>query len=45
MNYKIVLTKDGSNTLFCAKFNEHYHSLHGAITESLHVYINTGFKK
>ena len=44
MNYKIVLTKDGSNTLFCAKFNEHYHSLHGAITESLHVYINTGFK-
>ena len=44
MNYKIVLTKDGSNTLFCAKFNEHYHSLHGAITESYHVYINTGFK-
>jgi len=35
-------TEDGSLTIFSKQFQETYHSRHGAITESLHVYINQG---
>ncbi|MDI3526906.1 MAG: hypothetical protein PWR03_1089 [Tenuifilum sp.] len=42
---KVVPTSDGSPTLFSDKFNSHYHSINGAITESNHVFINAGFKK
>lgn len=35
-------TKDGSNTLFHPKFDEHYHSIHGAVQESMHVFIQNG---
>lgn len=35
-------TKDGSNTLFHAEFDEHYHSIHGALQESMHVFIQNG---
>jgi tRNA U34 5-methylaminomethyl-2-thiouridine-forming methyltransferase MnmC len=38
----IVKTADGSNTLFNAEVGEHYHSLHGAVQESRHVFINAG---
>jgi hypothetical protein len=38
------LTEDGSITLFSEKFNETYHSRKGALTESLHVFIETGLK-
>ncbi|MDD2246140.1 MAG: tRNA (5-methylaminomethyl-2-thiouridine)(34)-methyltransferase MnmD [Proteiniphilum sp.] len=38
----IETTKDGSNTLFVPELNEHYHSTHGAIQESSHIYINAG---
>jgi len=38
----IVATADGSPTLFSNRFNEHYHSTHGARQESLHVFINMG---
>jgi tRNA U34 5-methylaminomethyl-2-thiouridine-forming methyltransferase MnmC len=37
-------TGDGSLTLFSEKFQETYHSRHGAKTESLHVFIQNGFK-
>lgn len=37
-----VVTKDGSSTLYAPHFDEHYHSVHGAITESLHVFIQAG---
>jgi tRNA U34 5-methylaminomethyl-2-thiouridine-forming methyltransferase MnmC len=37
-------TADGSSTLCSARFGAHYHSLHGAITESEHVFINAGLK-
>ena len=37
-----IPTKDGSNTLLHPKLNVHYHSLHGALQESLHVFINSG---
>ena len=43
---KIILelkqTADGSFTLYNSELNEHYHSIHGAITESLHVFIQNG---
>jgi len=44
-NPDIILTGDGSNTLFVSGLNEHYHSTGGAIRESRHIYINSGFKK
>jgi len=39
---KIIVTRDKSNTIFNEQMKEHYHSLHGALTESLHVFIKTG---
>ena len=38
----IVKTEDGSNTLLHQSINEHYHSIHGALQESLHVFIKNG---
>ncbi|MCK4664511.1 MAG: tRNA (5-methylaminomethyl-2-thiouridine)(34)-methyltransferase MnmD [Bacteroidales bacterium] len=43
MNPKIIITEDGSNTLFVPSLNENYHSSYGAIQESRHIFINTGF--
>ena len=37
-------TADGSATLYSSLFNETYHSINGAITESNHVFIDTGLK-
>ncbi len=41
-----ILTKtaDGSNTLFNDVIGEHYHSAHGALQESKHVFITAGLK-
>jgi tRNA U34 5-methylaminomethyl-2-thiouridine-forming methyltransferase MnmC len=38
------LTEDGSHTLYLPEMDEHYHSVHGAIQESRHVFINAGFE-
>ena len=35
-------TADGSSTLLSEKYNAHYHSLNGAITESKHIFIEAG---
>jgi tRNA U34 5-methylaminomethyl-2-thiouridine-forming methyltransferase MnmC len=35
-------TKDGSTTLFVPELNEHYHSVNGALQESVHVFIRAG---
>ena len=40
---EIVLTGDGSHTLYVKELDEYYHSIHGAIQESRHVYIEAGF--
>jgi len=40
----IVKTADGSNTIFNAQVGEHYHSKHGALQESRHVFINSGLQ-
>ncbi|WP_276364100.1 tRNA (5-methylaminomethyl-2-thiouridine)(34)-methyltransferase MnmD [Daejeonella sp. H1SJ63] len=37
-----VLTADGSKTLFNEKVGEHYHSRHGALQESIHVFLKSG---
>ncbi len=42
---EIQLTEDGSHTLFIPEMNEHYHSVNGAVTESIHVYIQAGFNQ
>ena len=44
MERRITLTEDGSHTLYLPGMDEHYHSTHGAIQESTHVFINTGLK-
>ncbi len=43
MERKVVLTKDGSSSIFLPEWEEHYHSTHGAIQESAHVFIRNGF--
>jgi len=42
MEKGIYLTEDGSHSIFSDKFGESYHSRHGAIQESQHVFINAG---
>ena len=42
MKKEIVKTRDGSKTLFVPEFDETYHSVNGAIQESLHVFIRSG---
>ncbi len=42
MKQQLVKTEDGSHTLFVPELDEHYHSVHGAIQESLHVFIHAG---
>lgn len=42
MAIQIKITGDGSHTLYNDALNETYHSTHGAIQESLHVFIKHG---
>ncbi len=39
---EIKITADGSHTLYVPNLDETYHSVHGAIQEAMHVYINAG---
>lgn len=39
---KVIRTEDGSSSLFLPELNETYHSHHGALGESLHVFIRMG---
>src|SRR6185503_16476546 len=43
MERKIILTGDGSHSISVPELNVAYHSVHGAIQESLHVFIEAGF--
>lgn len=38
------ITQDGSHTLYVPELEEHYHSTHGAIQESMHVFIDAGLR-
>lgn len=42
-DYQLKTTSDGSNTIFIPQINEQYHSLNGAVTESMHVFIEHGY--
>ncbi|RIA09035.1 tRNA U34 5-methylaminomethyl-2-thiouridine-forming methyltransferase MnmC [Flavobacteriaceae bacterium MAR_2010_72] len=42
MKRQIITTADGSKTIRIEEWNEHYHSVHGAIQEANHVYIKHG---
>lgn len=39
---KIIITSDGSHSLLNEELNETYHSIHGAVQESEHVFIKNG---
>lgn len=41
---KIIMTNDGSHSIYSSKFKESYHSLNGSISESQHVFIKNGLK-
>ena len=43
MSFQLVITADGSHTLFVPELNEHYHSVNGALRESLIVYLGNGY--
>lgn len=43
-NLEIITTADGSHSLLNKTLNETYHSHHGAIQESVHVFINKGLQ-
>jgi tRNA U34 5-methylaminomethyl-2-thiouridine-forming methyltransferase MnmC len=40
---QIVQSADGSHTIFLPELGEHFHSMHGALQESIHVFIQQGF--
>jgi len=42
MKNKLVITNDGSHSIFNAEMNECYHSKHGAIVEAEYVFIKNG---
>lgn len=38
----VIVTGDGSNTLFSTQAGEHYHSVFGAVQESEHIFVKAG---
>ncbi len=41
---EIVRTEDGSNTIYNSEVGENYHSKHGALQESRHVFLKSGLQ-
>ena len=41
----LILTEDGSHTFYLPELQESYHSVHGAVQESNHVYINAALQE
>lgn len=41
---ELIITSDGSHTVYVPELKEHYHSVHGAIQESTHIFIESGLK-
>ncbi|TDB68880.1 tRNA (5-methylaminomethyl-2-thiouridine)(34)-methyltransferase MnmD [Arundinibacter roseus] len=42
---QVILTKDGSYSLYSPHFDQFYHSIHGSLQESLHIYIDLGLRR
>lgn len=40
---KLIVTGDGSHTIYIKELNEHYHSVHGAVGESEFIFMKNGF--
>ena len=40
---RLIITSDGSHTIYVPELNEHYHSIYGAVQESNFIFINNGF--
>src|SRR5690242_1253746 len=45
MERRVIITADGSSTVSIPEMNVTYHSTHGAIQESLHVFIQAGLNQ
>ncbi len=45
LDRQLVTTGDGSVSIFLPQFNEHYHSHHGAVQESKHVFMKMGWEE
>jgi tRNA U34 5-methylaminomethyl-2-thiouridine-forming methyltransferase MnmC len=45
MSISLIVTGDGSHTVLMPEQNVWYHSLHGAIGESRHVFLEAGYKE
>ncbi len=45
MKRQLEITEDGSHTLYLPEMDEHFHSIHGAIQESMHVFIRQGLDR
>lgn len=43
MERRLKKTGDGSHTIYIPDLDEHYHSVQGAVAESMHIYIGAGF--
>lgn len=43
-NSLLKITQDGSHTLYVTEIDECYHSTHGAVQESEHIFIKDGFR-
>ena len=41
---RVIVTGDGSHSLYSSHFGQQYHSLQGALNESVHIYINLGLR-
>ena len=45
MERSLMMTEDGSHTMFINGMDEPYHSTHGALQESMHVFIKEGLQR
>ena len=43
-NRRLEQTADGSSTIYLPDIDEHYHSVKGAYTESIHIFLNCGLR-
>lgn len=44
-NRRLEQTADGSSTIYVPELDEHYHSVKGALTESMHVFVGSGLRR
>jgi tRNA U34 5-methylaminomethyl-2-thiouridine-forming methyltransferase MnmC len=45
MNLSVIHTQDGSSTIYNKDMDQAYHSTHGAVSESVHVFIENGLAR